>query len=230
MARKIQIKRGNKAQLPTLSQGELALCLDEQSLYAGGSSGNIPIGGKAITPALIGAATTAQVNSAASAAAAAQTTANAAVKKSGDFMTGSLHAVAFGTDGAEAYAGLSVDNTHKGARIMSSDNTAQGCALIVSTSKGLLFIDPNSNVHPVYHAGNPPDIAVHEGDTFGTLVAEGYDAPSGGIAYRVRLFAIDDYARGCALILYPGKGVYVTDGNGNEYEIIHAGNISKYTG
>lgn len=66
MARKIQILRGNKAKLPALAQGELALVLDEQSLYGGGSGGNIPLGGKAITPALIGAATTAQVNSAVS--------------------------------------------------------------------------------------------------------------------------------------------------------------------
>ena len=230
MARKIQIKRGNKAQLPTLSQGELALCLDEQSLYAGGSSGNIPIGGKAITPALIGAATTAQVNSAASAAAAAQTTANAAVKKSGDFMTGSLHAVAFGIDGAEAYAGLSVDNTHKGARIMSSDNTAQGCALIVSTSKGLMFETPDGKANKVYHEGNKPEISVQDGDVYGMLVAEGYDAPTGGIAYRVRLFMNDDYLRGCGIILYPSRGVYIMDSNGNEHEVIHSGNISRYIG
>ena len=56
MARKIQIKRGNKANLPTLSAGELALTLDEQGLYGGTGSANIPLGGKAITPALIGAA------------------------------------------------------------------------------------------------------------------------------------------------------------------------------
>ncbi len=168
MARKIQIKRGNKSKLPTLAQGELALTLDEQGLWAGGSSGNIPVGGKAITPALIGAATTAQVNSAATAAsnaataasnaaaaaAAAQTAANAAVKKSGDFMSGSLHASAFGIQGDDAYAALMIDTARKGAQIHSSDNNAEGCALTISTTAGLVFIDTNGNEYEVIHAGN----------------------------------------------------------------------------
>lgn len=168
MARKIQILRGNKSKLPTLAQGELALVLDEQSLYGGGASGNIPLGGKAITPALIGAATTAQVNSAASAASAAQTaannaasaasaaqtTANAAVKKTGDFMTGSLHATAFGIQGDEAYASLGVNERFKGASISTSDNTAEGCSLVVSTSMGVLFVAPNGIGYPVIHTGN----------------------------------------------------------------------------
>lgn len=161
MARKIQIKRGNKSKLPTLAQGELALTLDEQGLWAGGSNGNIPVGGKAITPALIGAATTAQVNSAATAASnaaaaasAAQTTANAAVKKSGDFMSGSLHATAFGIQGDDAYAALMIDTARKGAQIHSSDNNAEGCALTISTTAGLVFIDTDGNEYEVIHAGN----------------------------------------------------------------------------
>jgi len=168
MARKIQILRGNKSKLPTLAQGELALVLDEQSLYGGGASGNIPLGGKAITPALIGAATTAQVNSAASAAStaqtaannaasaasAAQTTANAAVKKSGDFMTGSLHAAAFGIQGNNAYASLGVHEQYKGAKIHTSDDSAEGCELVLSTSMGLLFIASNGIGYPVLHTGN----------------------------------------------------------------------------
>ena len=168
MARKIQILRGNKAKLPNLAQGELALVLDEQSLYGGGSSGNIPLGGKAITPALIGAATTAQVNAAqaaatnaataasnaASAASAAQTTANAAVKKSGDFMTGSLHATAFGIQGNEAYAALAINNRFKGAEINTSDDTAEGCSLVVSTSVGVVFMSPTGIAYPLLHTGN----------------------------------------------------------------------------
>lgn len=168
MARKIQIKRGNKANLPTLAQGELALVMDEQSLYAGGSSGNIPIGGKAITPALIGAATTAQVNTAqttannaataasnaASAASAAQTTANGKVSKTGDFMTGSLHATAFGIQGNNAYASLGVHEQYKGAKIHTSDDSAEGCELVLSTSMGLLFIASNGIGYHVLHTGN----------------------------------------------------------------------------
>ena len=168
MARKIQIKRGNKANLPTLAQGELALCMDEQSLYAGGSSGNIPIGGKAITPALIGAATTAQVtaaqttannaataaSNAASAASTAQTTASGKVSKAGDFMTGSLHATAFGIQGDDAYAALTINKRFKGAEIQTSDDTAEGCSLVVSTSVGVVFMSPTGIAYPLLHTGN----------------------------------------------------------------------------
>ena len=131
MARKIQIKRGNKANLPTLAQGELAYCQDEQGLYIGSSSGNKPVGGKAITPALIGA-----------------------VNKAGDFMTGSLHATAFGINGNEAYASLGVNERYKGAAISTSDNTAEGCSLVVSTSFGVLFVNTNGIAYPVIHTGN----------------------------------------------------------------------------
>lgn len=40
---KVQIKRGNKANLPTLAQGELGLALDTAELFIGGSSGNVNI-------------------------------------------------------------------------------------------------------------------------------------------------------------------------------------------
>lgn len=41
MANKVQIKRGSKANLPTLSDGELAFCKDTAQLYIGNGSGNI---------------------------------------------------------------------------------------------------------------------------------------------------------------------------------------------
>lgn len=154
MARKIQIKRGNKANLPTLAQGELAYCQDEQSLYIGSSSGNKPVGGKAITPALIGAATTAQVNAAASAASAAQTAANSKVSKSGDTVNGVLTAVTFDINRNNTYAAFTVDTENKGAMLQTSDDSANGCALSVSTSKGLQYMAPDGNRYPVYHAGN----------------------------------------------------------------------------
>ena len=200
MARKIQIKRGNKAKLPTLAQGEMALCLDEQSIYIGGASGNIPAGGKAITPALIGA-----------------------VNKTGDFMSGSLHATAFGINADAAYASLGVDATLAGAILHSSDNTAEGCALIVSTGHGLVFQTPDGKNHPVYHEGNPPDITVQEGEIYGALVADNYDK-------WVRLFATDDSANGCGLILSPTAGVQVMATNGGVYPIIHTGNLAQYSG
>ena len=56
MARKLQIRRGAKSKLPTLSAGEFGLCTDTNELFIGGTSGNIPAGGAAITPAYIGAA------------------------------------------------------------------------------------------------------------------------------------------------------------------------------
>lgn len=43
MAKKFQIKRGNKANLPTLAPGEFGLCLDSEELYIGGSSKNIKV-------------------------------------------------------------------------------------------------------------------------------------------------------------------------------------------
>lgn len=41
MAKKFQIKRGNKTNLPTLSPGEFGLCIDTEELFIGGSAGNI---------------------------------------------------------------------------------------------------------------------------------------------------------------------------------------------
>lgn len=49
MANKIQIKRGLKANLPTLSEGEAAFTTDEKKLYIGSNSGNIEIGGNGST-------------------------------------------------------------------------------------------------------------------------------------------------------------------------------------
>jgi hypothetical protein len=42
----MQIRRGNLADLPTLAQGELALCLDTEEVFVGGSSANIKVSGK----------------------------------------------------------------------------------------------------------------------------------------------------------------------------------------
>ena len=41
----IRLKRGTKANLPTLAVGEPALCTDTGELYIGYSSGNIPVSG-----------------------------------------------------------------------------------------------------------------------------------------------------------------------------------------
>lgn len=38
---KLQVKRGNKVNLPTLAPGELGLALDTNELFIGGSSGNV---------------------------------------------------------------------------------------------------------------------------------------------------------------------------------------------
>lgn len=46
MANKIQFRRGLKANLPTLSPGEPAVCTDTNEVFVGGSNGNIPL----ITP------------------------------------------------------------------------------------------------------------------------------------------------------------------------------------
>ena len=35
MAHKIQIKRGNKADLPVLNDGEMGLCIDTQEVFVG---------------------------------------------------------------------------------------------------------------------------------------------------------------------------------------------------
>ena len=64
MARKLQIRRGAKSKLPTLSAGEFGLCTDTNELYIGGTSGNIPAGGAAITPAYIGAASSTHTHAA----------------------------------------------------------------------------------------------------------------------------------------------------------------------
>ena len=44
MAHKIQIKRGNKADLPVLNDGEMGLCIDTQEVFIGSNSTNIPVG------------------------------------------------------------------------------------------------------------------------------------------------------------------------------------------
>ena len=44
MADTIQIKRGLKAGIPTLAQGEMGYCTDTQELYIGTSSGNVMLG------------------------------------------------------------------------------------------------------------------------------------------------------------------------------------------
>lgn len=41
MAHKIQIKRGNKADLPTLNDGELGLCVDTNEVYVGNNGANV---------------------------------------------------------------------------------------------------------------------------------------------------------------------------------------------
>jgi len=43
MARKLQIKRGKKADMPTLAEGEFGLALDERRLYIGTGTENVPI-------------------------------------------------------------------------------------------------------------------------------------------------------------------------------------------
>jgi parallel beta-helix repeat protein len=43
MATKIQVRRGNEADVPTLSQGEFGLALDTSNLYIGGASANIRV-------------------------------------------------------------------------------------------------------------------------------------------------------------------------------------------
>lgn len=93
-------------------------------------------------------------SNAASAAAAAQTTANAAVKRSGDRMTGTLTATAFDIDRNDTYAAFTINTRYKGAALETSDDSAEGCALIVSTSAGMLFMDPTGRTYPVIHTGN----------------------------------------------------------------------------
>lgn len=46
MANKIKIKRGLKANLPTLSVGEQGLCTDTSEIFIGGSTGNIQLANK----------------------------------------------------------------------------------------------------------------------------------------------------------------------------------------
>lgn len=43
MARKLQIKRGQKANMPTLAEGELGFTTDEKKVYIGTGSENIPV-------------------------------------------------------------------------------------------------------------------------------------------------------------------------------------------
>ena len=44
MANTIQIRRGAKASLPTLSQGELGLCTDTDDVFIGNGVGNVQLG------------------------------------------------------------------------------------------------------------------------------------------------------------------------------------------
>ena len=44
MAHKIQIKRGNKADIPVLNDGEMGLCIDTQEVFVGSNGTNIPVG------------------------------------------------------------------------------------------------------------------------------------------------------------------------------------------
>lgn len=43
MARKLQVKRGLTANLPTLSEGEFGFCTDTSALYIGSGSGNVQL-------------------------------------------------------------------------------------------------------------------------------------------------------------------------------------------
>jgi parallel beta-helix repeat protein len=43
MAHKIQIKRGNKADIPVLNDGEMGLCIDTQEVFVGCNGTNIPV-------------------------------------------------------------------------------------------------------------------------------------------------------------------------------------------
>lgn len=152
------------------------------------------------------------------------------VNKSGDTMTGKLTLPSAELRSNRIWATITPSGDSAGLVLgVYDDQTGLESAFGVGT-EGLTYYDRNGNDHMVYHAGNKPDIYVQDGDVYGTLVAEGYDAPGGGIAYRVRLFMNDDYLNGCGIILYPGKGVYIMDNNGSEYEVIHAGNIARYIG
>lgn len=55
MSRKIQVKRGNAANLPTLSPGEIGLALDTDTPYIGGNIENIQIATKAYVQGQIAA-------------------------------------------------------------------------------------------------------------------------------------------------------------------------------
>lgn len=43
MARKLQIKRGQKKDMPQLAEGELGFALDEEAVYIGTGTKNVPI-------------------------------------------------------------------------------------------------------------------------------------------------------------------------------------------
>ena len=48
MARKFQVKRGKKANMPVMAEAEFAFAADEGNVYIGSSTGNILVGGKSI--------------------------------------------------------------------------------------------------------------------------------------------------------------------------------------
>lgn len=52
MAVTIQVRRGSKANLPTLAPGEWGLVTDQQEVYIGGNSGNIQVATQAALNAL----------------------------------------------------------------------------------------------------------------------------------------------------------------------------------
>lgn len=54
MARKLQIRRGNNANIPTLSPGEFGLATDTAKLYVGGESGNLEVAMKQYVDTQIG--------------------------------------------------------------------------------------------------------------------------------------------------------------------------------
>lgn len=47
MARKLQIKRGQKKNMPVLAEGELGFALDEKTVYVGTGAENVQVGAKA---------------------------------------------------------------------------------------------------------------------------------------------------------------------------------------
>lgn len=222
MARKIQIKRGNKAKLPTLAQGELALVLDEQSLYGGGASGNIPLGGKAITPALIGA-----------------------VSKAGDTMTGTLTVPRMESKDGNIRGAIRA-NSGMTALLLSTFNDQTGAEYVLAIKEdGPVFIDESGYIHPIYHAGNKPtasDVGAVKkaGDTMtGTLTLPAAEIKNNRIWAHLTpdsslaslLIGIYDDDTGLESSFAVGTdGLKFYDRLGNSFTVIHTGNMAQFTG